>query len=875
VRLTTKLLLLVASIITLTIVVNITLLNIEVRGFLQQSQLEWVDTLAEGVSESVAQDTIDGNKLKVRALLRKLVITDDAIVYVFVTDMDGQLLAHSFDSGFPRFLADRIKNDTDILYTGTQKGIYNTKQGPIIEYDAPLIAGMVGKLHLGLNQSEVNTLLNQVSRKMILLLSLVGLLGTGLAFLIGRRINLPLSRFTEQLHRNDVTDEINFPEIKSSDPDIQQMVSTFQTIMTARAKLGTELKKNEQNLSLTLNSIGDAVITTDAKGNVTRMNPVAENLTGWSLQEAQGQSLKTVFPIVNASTRDAIENPVDKVIATGEILYLSNHTTLISKNGTEYQIADSAAPIRDNDHILGMVLVFNDVTEQYKLREEIRSSEQHLKLYREQAPMATIEWNTDFQVLDWNKAAEKMFGYTVGEVKGRDFVNFMLPEGAIVDVKQIWKELMAQTGGELSLNENLTKDGRVILCEWHNTPLKDESGNVIGAASIVQDITQRQQQDEQLRRSQKMDALGKLTGGIAHDYNNMLGVILGYSELIEDMAHEQPELTQYIHQIKHAGERGAKLTKKLLAFSRQQSSENTTVNLNTLLQDSQLMLEKTMTVRISLTFELEKALWLINIDVSDLEDAILNMSINAMHAIEGIGQVTFETRNEVINEIDAQQLQLAAGEYVLLSITDTGCGMDTETKEKIFDPFYSTKGELGTGLGLSQVYGLVHRSNGNIKVHSEPEHGSRFTLYFPRYFESEIDEKPFEDEEITHLSGNQTILVVDDEPALANLTSHILSQQGYRVFSANCGEEALIILEKEHIDLLLSDVIMPEMDGYQLAAVVHEKYPSIKIQLASGFSDDRHIDNINVSLHQDLLHKPYHSKKLLLRIRELINSSEK
>lgn len=766
--------------------------------------------------------------------------------------------------------------------------------------------------------------------------------------------------------------------------------------ITDKKTMSIELEKNEANLRITLDSIGDGVIATDVEGYVTRMNPVAERLTGWSLQEAEGQPLNIIFPIVDASTHESIASPIQKVMTTGETIHLSNHTTLIAKDGTEYQITDSAAPIRDaSNNITGMVLIFNDVSEQYKLREaaakgrrdlqsimdnspavvyvkdidgrftfinqqfeklfhiqreniigktlhdvfpkdiademrrndievkeagialkseevapqddgphtyvsikfplldetnniyavcgistditerkkiedDIRSSAQHLKLYREQTPLATIEWNTDFQVVDWNAAAEKMFGYTLDEVKGRNFVDVMLPDNAVVDVEQIWQGLMTQTGGELSVNENVTKDGKIILCEWHNTPIRDESGKVIGAASIVQDITKQRQQEEQLRRSQKMDALGKLTGGVAHDYNNMLGVVLGYAELLKDMLSDQPTLAKYANEIYHAGERGAKLTKKLLAFSRKESTDEAMLNINTLLLDEKNILDKTMTARIKVVLDLADDLWPVWLDSGDLEDAILNMSINAMHAMEDHGTFTLRTSNEHFNEMDALTLNIKEGDYVLLSVIDTGSGMDEITRDKIFEPFFSTKGKKGTGLGLSQVYGFVERSNGVIKVYSELGQGTRFSLYFPRYEKSLGKEQETKAQNSVDLTGKETILVVDDELVLLKLTSEMLTKKGYNIFSAQSAKEALEILENESIDLLLTDIIMPEMDGYELTAIVQEKYPDIKVQLASGFTDDRHIDKVDEELTQNLLHKPYDAQTLYKKIRELL-----
>ena len=515
--------------------------------------------------------------------------------------------------------------------------------------------------------------------------------------------------------------------------------------------------------------------------------------------------------------------------------------------------------------------IIKDISERKEMEDEIHSSEQHLKLYREQSPMATIEWNPDFQVVDWNKAAEAMFGYTIDEVKGRNFTDIMLPDRAIVDVQKVWKDLMAKTGGTLSINENITKDGRTILCEWHNTPITDETGKVIGAASLVQDITERIQHEEQLNRSMKMDAVGKLTGGIAHDYNNMLGVILGYSELLEENLHDNPLLYNYIQEIHHAAERGSKLTAKLLSFTRKKSSDEESLIINRLLQYEKDMLEKTLTARIKLHYELDDELWPVLLDSSDFEDVIINLSINAMHAIDGNGDLTIKTNNVALKEVEAQSRGLVAGEYVQISFTDTGRGMNEYTRLKMFDPFYSTKGEQGTGLGLSQVYGFVERSKGSISVTSQLGKGTELRLYFPRNNISISNEQP-EDNALSHnLSGTEVILVVDDEEALRNLTSVVLTERGYKVICVDSGKQALETLEKKSVDLLLSDIIMPEMDGFQLAKVVNEKYPAIKIQLVSGYTDNRERKYEKETWYNEILYKPIHGKTLLLRIRELLN----
>ena len=476
-----------------------------------------------------------------------------------------------------------------------------------------------------------------------------------------------------------------------------------------------------------------------------------------------------------------------------------------------------------------------------------------------------------------NQSCLRMLGYTSeDELIGasiHEVIHHTKADGSPYPKKECAVKIATKNNkpGHSDKEVHWKKDGSSFPVEWWSHPIIEED-NITGTVVTFIDISERKSQEAQLRQSQKLEALGKLTGGIAHDYNNMLGVILGYAELLELLTAGQDKVTDYINEIKQAGDRGANLTKKLLTISRQQSSDNTVVNINTVLKDSQLMLEKTLTARINIIFNLHEDVWNIYTDKNDLLDSILNISINAMHAIETNGTLTFQTSNELISEVEAKQLQVEPGEYIALSITDNGCGMDEETKSKVFDPFFSTKGDKGTGLGLSQVYSLLQRSEGSITLYSEVDIGSRFVLYFPRYTGNIPDEKTIEHHSEISTGGNETILIVDDEPALISLASQILEVQGYRILTANNGAEALAVLEKEPIELLLSDVIMPEMDGYQLASMVKEKFPQTKIQLVSGFSDNRNRVMTDKFLHENLLHKPYTSKKLLQAIRKLLDS---
>lgn len=633
-----------------------------------------------------------------------------------------------------------------------------------------------------------------------------------------------------------------------------------------------ELAQQEEDLRVTLDSIGDAVIATDASGRVTRMNPVAQSITGWQLHEASGKPITDIFNIINAETKQAIDNPIDKVIKTGKTVFLSNNTTLISRDGSEYHISDSAAPIRNQDNeILGMVLIFNDVTEKYRLRQSAAQSERLLRSIMDNSPAIIYVKDRQGQFSYVNQQLLRSFNMTPEDIIGRKLHDVFSQE--IADAARKNDLAVFASGSVLEVEETAQQDDGIHTYASTRFPLTDEAGNIYAVGGISIDITDRKQHEEILRRTQKMDALGKLTGGIAHDFNNMLGVILGYSELIQDSLAEDDRLRKYINEIHHAGERGASLTRKLLSFSRPQQSENERLNINELLLDRQDMLEKVLTVRIHLQYRLQEDLWPVWISAGDLEDAIVNISINAMHAMENKGELIIATENITVAPGSRQFAQAAPGEYVMISFTDTGTGMSKEVQEKIFDPFFTSKGNLGAGLGLSQVYGLVQTNGGFIDVDSAPGEGTRITLYLPRLHADGFDVASQGNESLARHRGCASILVVDDEASLREMTAEILMQSGYQVHTAANGREALELLKTQSVDILFSDILMPEMDGHELARQVRQQFPQIKIQLVSGYSQVGDAAHERDELYEKLLHKPFNSDDVLRCIKELMESS--
>ncbi len=399
--------------------------------------------------------------------------------------------------------------------------------------------------------------------------------------------------------------------------------------------------------------------------------------------------------------------------------------------------------------------------------------------------------------------------------------------------------------------------------------------NLIGSQQVIEkeiQFSEHLNSEETIRHTLKLEALGKLTGGIAHDYNNMLGVITGYTELLTQGLQQQPGLLHYAETIEKACQNGIKLTKKLLSFSKKDTSGAETTNINKCISESIPILEKLLTASVQLDINLDEKLWNTFIDSNDFENTLLNICINAKHAIGEKGKLTITTHNEVLSVKQAEALELPAGEFVHLTIQDSGHGMDETTLQRIFDPFFSTKGESGTGLGLSQVYGFVQRSNGSVKVKSKLNKGTVFNIYFPRQNVSEESNPATEQSNNTQATGqNHTVLVVDDDPLLAGLTAKILQIAKFDVDIANNANEALDMLTAKDYSAVLTDVIMPGMNGYELAEKVRASYPNIKIALVSGYHEK---EGITESMHKSydlVLEKPVPGKKLIESIVSLLS----
>lgn len=400
-------------------------------------------------------------------------------------------------------------------------------------------------------------------------------------------------------------------------------------------------------------------------------------------------------------------------------------------------------------------------------------------------------------------------------------------------------------------------------------------------ADLQLEITERETIEEQLRHSQKLEVAGQLTGGIVHDFNNILGIIMGNLRLLERQAKDNPEILHYAEEALEATRRGAELNKKLLSFASQEPSSVKLEVVNKFVTNIVGLVATSLTASINVETHLADDLWPVEIDPGDLENALLNLAINARDAMPEGGQLIIETANKALDDNYVRRNPSAkAGEFVMITVSDTGSGMTIEVKEKVFEPFFTTKKfGLGSGLGLSMVYGFVERSGGHIKVYSEPGTGTTFRIYLPRVHERARRADTAQKRQTELPCGSETILIVDDEKALLDVAVLYLEDLGYKILTAKDGKQALEVL-KDHpdIDLLFTDVIMPgDMDGYQLAKAAHEIRLTLKVLLTSGFTstlqehangDGGYLKN----LASNLLSKPYNDEELAFAIRRVLST---
>jgi PAS domain S-box-containing protein len=504
----------------------------------------------------------------------------------------------------------------------------------------------------------------------------------------------------------------------------------------------------------------------------------------------------------------------------------------------------------------------------------LRRTNRELSAIIAASPVAIYMLDHDGTVMLWTASAERVFGYTKEEVIG------LLPPYLFEDYIDDFRANIARAvSGDLETGAReihiRRKDDKILdmLVRWSR--VHDEAGRILGIMCAATDITENKKLESHLRQAQKMEAIGNLTGGMAHDFNNLLGVIIGNLDLLRDRqtADAAPELDELAHEALDAALRGADLTRRLLAFARRQSLQPERVNINELIAGISKLLDRTLGEEIEITLELNTDIWPVVVDPAQLESSLINLATNARDAMPKGGHLIIATSNRRLDRDYASEIaEVQPGDYVLIEISDTGCGMPPEVANRIFEPFYTTKEPgKGTGLGLSMVFGFIKQSGGHLNVYSEVGIGTTFRLYLPRADGGAETTEAAMPQSFVRGRG-ETVLAVEDNASLRRIVVRQLKELGYRVLEAEDAHTALEMLENERVDLLFTDIVMPGgASGYELARMALSRWPGVKILLTSGFPDNKIYGN-ETSSNIRLLSKPYRRDDLGRIIREVLET---
>ncbi len=473
-----------------------------------------------------------------------------------------------------------------------------------------------------------------------------------------------------------------------------------------------------------------------------------------------------------------------------------------------------------------------------------------------------------------NLIHETILGYKPSDLKGKEILEIVHPEDrdAVKETLLSLKSEMTREGFEFRF---IHAEERLIWVETFGSFLLDEEASFADESFIViasRDITERKSLEESLRQSQKMEAVGLLAGGIAHDFNNLLTVINGYTDIMLSKIDKDDALFKYLQQVKKSGKRASGLTRQLLAFSRKQILEPEVININDLIFDMGKMLRRLVREDIDMVTKCDPDLKPVQADPGQIEQVILNLVVNASDAMLSGGKLTIETRNTYFDEYNVKKKSVPkAGEYVMMAVTDTGIGIDKETRERIFEPFFTTKEKgKGTGLGLATVYGIIKQSQGNILVYSEPGRGTTFKVYLPVTESSDNKKKQTKPEE--EYTGKETILIIEDDDAVRTMAKEGLSDLGYNVYDVPDGSDGLELVKQNHktFDLLLTDVVMPNMSGREIAEKVVSYIPDIKVLYMSGYTDNAIVHHGVLEKGINFIQKPFTIVTLAKKIRQAL-----
>jgi len=635
-------------------------------------------------------------------------------------------------------------------------------------------------------------------------------------------------------------------------------------------RIRRQLSESQQVFRLISENAADMIAVVDVEGRRIYNSQSYERVLGYSPEDLQKSS---AFEQIHPEDRERVREASLEARRTGAgrtLEYRMRH-----KDGS-WRVLESTARIIPSASGIPekLVIVNRDITERKRAVEALRVSEASFRSVVEDAPYGIYQADDEGHFLRVNPALQRMLGYSTTD----ELQNVNLE-------KEIFRRLQDFRGMRETLHSHdefkeleiewRKKDGTPITVRCSGRRVREENKGSAFHEVFAEDVTDKRVLEAQLRMAGKMEAIGRLSGGIAHDFNNILGVMIGYSQLLKRKMQSEPNLLEYADEIEKAGQRAASLTRQLLAFSRQQILTPTVLDLNTLVADMEKMLPRLIGEDIAVRIELGARLGTVRADRGQVEQVIMNLAVNARDAMPSGGTLLIETANRDLDELYARDHPGARlGRYVMLSVHDSGVGMDRETISHIFEPFFTTK-ELGkgTGLGLATVYGIVKQSGGYIGVDSHPGKGACFQVFLPR-----VNEPITRSSEILapapETKSSETILLAEDSDPLRKLAKSLLEGHGFEVLAAQNGEEALDLARDHtgHIHLLLTDVVMPGINGRVLAERLLVARPGTKILYMSGYTDSFIAGHGVLDRSTNLLYKPFTEEKLIERVRGVLDA---
>ena len=626
---------------------------------------------------------------------------------------------------------------------------------------------------------------------------------------------------------------------------------------------------------LLVQSVTDyAIYMLDLEGRVSSWNAGAQRFKGYEKDEIIGEHFSRFY------TPEEKERQIPRIAletAASEGRFEAEGWR-VRKDGSHFWANVVIDPIRDTGGTLvGYAKVTRDLTEKRAAEEELRASEQRFRLLVQSVTdYAIYMLDPDGLVSSWNAGAERFKGYPADEIIGQHFSRFYSDEDRDAGIPRTALETAKQEGRFEAEGWRVRKDGSRFWASVIIDPIRNDAGELIGFAKVTRDLTEKRAIEEQLRQSQKMEAVGQLTGGLAHDFNNLLTGISGSLEMMQvRMAQGRThEFDRYFTAAQGAVRRASALTHRLLAFSRRQTLDPKPTNVNRLLTGLEDLVRRTVGPAVRVEVVGTSGVWPILVDPNQLENAVLNLCINARDAMPDGGRLTVETANRWLDERAARQQDLPVGQYVSICVTDTGTGMTPDVIAKAFDPFFTTKplGE-GTGLGLSMIYGFARQSGGQIRIYSEVGQGTTMCLYLPRHDEDAPAEEEAERPVPPSASGEgEVVLVIDDEPTIRMLVAEVLAESGYAVIEAPDGPTGLRVLESNaRIDLLITDVGLPGgINGRQVADAARQNRPELKVLFITGYAENAVIGRTRLANGMFVLTKPFQMEVLADRIRDIL-----